>query len=135
MDSDHFLLIVSSDFLLVSAKAESLLRIQGFQFIQNRTKDLVEFEVERPAYFRVVIQRRNDAEVSNFLMPSIKAAKGSFVDVWFSPDQDALSNQKALSDAKQLLRSLESSLPVPPWEGLKFREAGRVKKKWRDLLD
>jgi len=119
----------------LSKTVESSLRNQGFSFIQNRTKDLIEFEVEKPVYFRVVVHRRNDAELGNFLMPSIKAAKGTFLDVWFSPDKDDYYNREARACAKQFLRGLESALPEPPWTGLKFRESGKVKKKWKELLD
>ena len=132
---DPFLLTASSDFLSLSNAVESCLEMQGFLFIQNRTNDLVEFEIEKPAYFRIEIQRRKDADVRNFIMPSIKAAKGSFLDVWFSRDQDNSSTEEAIICARQFLRSLVSSLPVAPWEGLKFRESGRAKKKWKDVLD
>ncbi len=94
----------------------------------------MEFEVERPAYFRIVIQRRNDPEVGNFLMPSLKTARGSFLDIWFSSDQDELRNKEAELFARQFLRSLVSTLPESPWEGLKFRESGRAKKKWKEVL-
>jgi hypothetical protein len=134
MESNHYLLMASADFSTMSETAESCLRDQGLTFIQNRTKDLTEYEIENPAYFRIVIQKRKDADVGNFLMPSIKAAKGSFLDVWFSPDQDDSRNQEATRLAKQFLKSLLSSLPQAPWEGLKFRESMKAKKKWKDLI-
>lgn len=67
-------------------------------------------------------------------MPSIKAAKGTFLDIWFSPDQDEYQNREAMACAKHFLRGLASALPQAPWEGLKFRESGKVKKKWKELL-
>ncbi len=133
--SDHIFLTASSDFSLICSKAESSLRKQGLAFIQNKTNDLVEYEVEKPSYFRVVIQRRTDADVGNFLMPSLKAAKGSFLDLYFSGDQDEFKSREATALAKLFLRDLAASLPEPPWEGLKFRESGRTKKKWKDILD
>ncbi len=135
MESDRLLLTASAEFDLLSRNAEACLNEGGFLFIQNRTKDLVEFEIQKPVYFRVVIQRRKDPDVGNFIMPSIKAAKGSFLDIWFSPDQDEFRNGEASRYAKQFLQSLASSLPAPPWEGLKYRESGKVKKKWKDVLD
>ena len=134
MDEDHIVLTASAEFELVCEKAESTLRNAGLPFIHNKTKDLMEFEVERPAYFRIVIQRRNDPEVGNFLMPSLKSARGTFLDVWFSKDHDESHNREAAVFASQFLRSLVSSLPQPPWEGLKFRESGRAKKKWKEVM-
>jgi hypothetical protein len=134
VESDHYLLTASAEFSLLVAMAETCLKNQGFDFIQNRTNNVVEYEVERPAYFRIVIHRRNDAQVGNFLMPSIKAAKGTFLDVWFSPDQDEFSDHDASQFARKFLRSLADSLPQPPWEGLKYGESGKAKRKWKDLI-
>lgn len=128
------MLTASADFATLSSNAESCLRSGGLAFILNKTKDLVEFEIEKPAYFRVVIQKRMDADVGNFLMPSIKAARGTFLDVWFSSDQDGEQNRLASDLAKQFLKSLVASLPEPPWAGLKFRESGKAKKKWKDII-
>jgi len=133
--SDHLALTASADFVSICRVAELCLTNEGLPFIQNKTKDLVEFEVERPAYFRIVIQTRKDPEVGNIFMPSLKAARGSFIDIWFSPDQDEIHNREAAGFAKQFLRSLASSLPQQPWEGLKFRESGRARKKWKEALD
>lgn len=134
MESDHYPLTASTDFALTASSAETALRKEGFEFIQNRTKDLVEFEIEKPAYFRIVIQRRTDPEVGNFLLPSIKAARGCHIDVWLSRDL-VIGKNDSDSSVKVFLRSLVQSLPSPPWEGLKFRESGKVKKKWKELLD
>jgi hypothetical protein len=134
MESEHFLLTASADFTLMSSTAESCLKKEGFVFLQNKTKNLVEFEIEKPVYFRIVIQRRNTPDVGNFILPSIKPAKGSLLDVWFTGDQDDSHNQEAIACARQFLRSLVSSLPVAPWEGLKFRESGKTRKKWKDVL-
>jgi len=133
MVSDHIFLTASTDFALTASSAETALRKDGFDFTQNRTKDLVEFEIEKPVYFRIVIQRRTDPEVGNFLLPSIKAAKGCHIDIWLSTDLANGNNED--SCAKRFLRSLVQSLPTPPWEGLKFRESGKAKKKWKSLLD
>ena len=54
MESDHYPLTASTDFALTASSAETALRKEGFEFIQNRTKDLVEFEIEKPTYFRIV---------------------------------------------------------------------------------
>lgn len=125
----------STDFAQLSEVAERCLRDEGFAFIQNRTNSVVEFEVQRPVYFRIVVHRRNDADVGNFIMPSIKPAKGTFLDVWFSPDQEESRNREAVVYAKQFLRKVAASVPQPPWDGLKFRESGKAKKKWKDLID
>jgi hypothetical protein len=134
VESDSYLLTVSAEFDLLANTTVTCLKRQGFSFLQNKGKGLVEFEVERPAYFRVVVHKRNDAEVGNFLMPSIKSARGTFLDIWFSADRDETHNREARLCARQFLRLLVSSLPVPPWEGLKFREGGKAKKKWKDLI-
>jgi hypothetical protein len=133
MASDHLFLTASTDFALTASTAETALRKDGFEFMQNKTKDLVEFEIEKPAYFRIVIQRRTDPEVGNFFLPSIKAARGCHIDIWLSNDLAIGNNEDSL--VKVFLRSLVQSLPTPPWEGLKFRESGKAKKKWKDLLD
>ena len=133
MESDHFLLTASAEFSVLTQAAENCLRDEGFAYTQNRTNDLVEYEIERPVYFRIVIHRRNDPDLGNFLMPSIKASKGTFLDIWFSPDQTASKNREAFLFARQFLKSLVKTLPQPPWEGLKFRESGKAKKKWKEL--
>jgi hypothetical protein len=119
----------------MATSGETCLRKEGFQFVQNKTKDLVEFEIEKPTYFRIVIQKRTDPEVGNFLLPSIKAAKGCFLDVWLSSDFDESDAREVLSYVKLFLRALVTSLPTPPWDGLKFRESGKSKKRWKELVD
>jgi len=135
LNSERILLTASTDFRQLSAAAEKCLRDEGFAYIQNGTEDIVEFEVQRPVYFRIVVHRRHDAEVGNFFMQSIRAARGTFLDVWFSPDQEESRNREAVVYAKQFLRKLVSSLPEAPWQGLKFRESGKAKKKWKGLID
>ncbi len=134
VDDDHFLLLASEDFKLMCATTESCLRKMGFHFIQNKTKDLMEFEVETPACFRIVIQRRNDPEVGNFIMPSIKIARGTFLDIWLCGDEDEHRSTECRAYARQFLISLVSLLPEFPWEGLKFQESRRARKKWKDAL-
>jgi len=134
MANNHFPLTTSSDFALTASSAETVLRKEGFEFVQNGTKDLVEFEIEKPAYFRIVIQRRTDPEVGNFLLPSIKAPRGCHIDVWLSNDEVNGKNESN-SYARVFLKSLVLALPAPPWEGLKYRESGKAKKKWKELLD
>jgi len=133
MTSDHYPLTASTDFALTATSAETVLRKEGFEFVRNGTNDLVEFEIEKPANFRIVVQRRRDPEVGNFLLPSIKAARGCHIDVWLSNEVNGINESD--SYVKLFLRSLVQSLPTPPWEGLKFRESGKAKKKWKELLD
>ena len=89
----------------------------------------MEFEITKPTYFRILVEKRKDPEVGNILLPSIKQAKGSTVDVWFDNEESPGSRD----NASRLLKSLLATLPSPPWEGLKFREARREKKKWEEL--
>jgi len=133
---ERFLLVASTDFNLLSMTVESCLRKEGTNFIQNRTSDVVEFEVERPIYYRIVIQRRSDAEVARFPLPSVKVAKGSVLDIWFSSDQDKpQKNGETMAVTKRFLRALVLALPKAPWEDLSHQESGKVKKKWKGLID
>ncbi len=105
------------------------MRQLNFEFFQNRGRDLIEFEITKPAYFRIVVEKRKDPEVGNLLIPSIKTAKGSTMDIWFDEDESIGSKE----NAKQFVGNLLPSLPTGPWEGLKFRESGREKKKWTEF--
>jgi hypothetical protein len=135
MNSDSFFLTASTDFASMSSMVESCLEKEGFSFLQNRTNELVEFEIERPVYFRIVVRRRNDAQVTgNLMMPSIRVAKGTFLDVWFPMDQDEVLNEEAMTFARAFLGKLLASLPEDPWRRLGFREANKVKKKWKEIL-
>ena len=102
--------------------------------MQNRTKELNEFEVTKPVYFRIVVEKRKDPEVSNLLLPSIKEAKGCVVDIWFLQEHSDEEYARAFSCARNFLKALVSSLPCPPWEGLRFRESGKEKKRWKELI-
>ncbi len=130
---DHYFLRASSDFDSVKSSAEKALKSLNFDFLQNTVRDLVELEVVNPRYFRVVIEKRADPEVQNFILPSIKQAKGTSIDVRF--DAGKIPSQEAIADAKQFLRKLVSLLPSPPWAGLKFRESGREKKRWMEVTE
>ena|SRR5579862_2477775 len=133
MVSDHYPLTASTDFSLMASLTEETLRKEGFRFVLNKTKEVVEFEIEKPAYFRIVVQKRKDPEVGNFLLPSIKAARGCHVDLWLSID--SVDTDSSFSNARKFFRSLVQVLPASPWEGLKFRETGKERKRWKELLD
>jgi hypothetical protein len=130
---NHFPLRASTDYRELAAIAERCLGKLGFEFLQNRGRDLIEFEIVKPRYFRIVMERRRDPEVRNFLLPSIKAAKGAHVDLWLDMDQEEALKLEAFENAKTFFRSLVASMPVAPWEGLKFRESAAERKRWMDL--
>ena len=127
----HYFLRASSEFQTVADSAEKALRSLGYEFLQNKTKTLVELEVVAPIYFRIVIEKRKDPEVRNLLLPSIKEAKGTSIDVWF--DQEG--SEEAISNSKLFLKTLLPLLPATPWTGLRFQESGKEKKKWRELTE
>lgn len=127
----HYFLRASSEFQDVATSAEKALRNLNFAFLRNMTKDLVELEVVEPGYFRIVIEKRRDPEVRNLILPSIKEAKGTSIDLWFDTDQ--AENKETPINAKLFLKTLLPLLPVSPWIGLRFRESGKEKKKWHEL--
>jgi hypothetical protein len=131
--SDHVLLRASTDFVVLAGNAETCLRGLNFEFFLNRGRDLVEFEITKPIYFRIVVEKRKDAEVGNLLLPSIKTAKGCTLDFWFN-ESEAGFQSESQGYAKLFLKSLMTTLPSPPWEGLKFRESGKEKKKWGQFV-
>jgi hypothetical protein len=128
--SEHVFLRASTDFNVLIGKAETCLRQTRYEFFQNRGRNLVEFEITKPVYFRIVVEKRADPEVGNILLPSIKTAKGSTLDIWFDEEESA----GAVEAAKLFVNGLVVTLPVPPWEGLRFRESGKERKKWGQFL-
>jgi hypothetical protein len=129
MTSDHVFLKASTDFLVLTENTVACLRQLNFEFFQNKGRDLIEYEITKPAYFRVLVEKRKDPEVGNLLIPSIKTAKGSTIDIWFDEEESRGSKDYA----KQFANSLLPALPDKPWEGLKFRESGKEKKKWLEF--
>ena len=105
----------STDFDSLGKLIEKCLTDLHFQFIANRADGLVEYEIPAPNYFRVLVERRTDAEVHNYLiLPSIHAAKGCTIDLRFSLDQNKDQETLAKSDATRLLKALLASLPGNP---------------------
>jgi len=130
---ETFFLKASTDFQLMQTKSEESLKQLGFMFIRNSTVRLVEFEINEPSYFRVVVEKRNDPRVRNIMLilpPDISSSKGSTVDVRFDLDQDSRKRALAEEHAKNFLKKLLASLPAEPWHGLGFRESRKEKKKW-----
>ena len=128
----HYFLRASSEFNDVQSAARKALTGLNFEFLQNKTEDLVELEVVSPRYFRIVIARRTEPEVQSLIMPSIKQAKGTSIEVRF--DVDSGRTDDSANDAKLFLRTLMPLLPAPPWKGLRFRESGREKKRWLNSI-
>lgn len=135
LNPNHFPLKTSADYRDIAELAAKSLRKLEFEFLQNRGHDLVEFEVVRPRYFRVVVEKRRDPEVHSFLLPSIKAAKGTHVDLWLDVDQNDQLKLEAFESAKTFFRSLVASMPVAPWEGLKLRESASERKRWLHITE
>jgi hypothetical protein len=127
--SDHVFLKSSTDFSILTENTETSLRELNFEFFQNRGRELIEYEITKPTYFRILVEKRKDPEVGNLLLPSIKTAKGSTMDIWFDQEESVGSKE----NAKQFVNSLLPKLPTRPWEGLKFRESGKEKKKWMEF--
>jgi hypothetical protein len=130
---NHFPLKASTDYRELVEIAEKCLGKLEFEFLQNRGRDLVEFEIVKPRYFRIVMEKRKDPEVRNFLLPSIKAAKGTNVDLWLDMDQEEGLKIQSLENAKNFFRTLVASMPIAPWEGLKFRESAAERRRWEEI--
>ncbi len=131
-----YLLKASTDFQTMQSKSEESLRELGFVFIRNNTSRLVEFEINEPSYFRVLVEKRDDPKVRNIMFilpPQISASKGSIIDVRFDLDQDSQRRSIAETSVRNFLKKLLSSLPSEPWEGLGFRESKKEKQKWVEL--
>ena len=124
----------SNEFDVLAGEAEASLRDLNYTYIRNYTKELVEFEVSSPSYFRLVIETRKDPEVHNFILPSISKAKGCTIDIRFDLDSGEEERVHSVEQAARLMRSLVEGLKPKPWEGLRFREAGREKKRWKELI-
>jgi len=133
-ETQHIHLRASLDISELSSAVESCLSKMNFEFIRNGTRDVSEFEIIKPVYFRVLLERRTDPEVRNMLIPSIKQSKGCMVDIWFLREHNEAERTQAFQNAKQLLRDLLATLPSPPWEGLRFRESGKERKRWQQLV-
>lgn len=89
---------------------------------------MVEFEVVVPRYFRVVVERRSDPEVHTFILPSVKRASGTTIDL-------RLPESGAVEEVKLFAKTLVSLLHVFPWTGLRMLESHREKKKWLELIN
>ncbi|MHB8567793.1 MAG: hypothetical protein ACYC7D_11160 [Nitrososphaerales archaeon] len=125
----------SSSFIELVTAAESSLNKLEYRFIRNESSELVEFEITAPAYFRVVIEPRKDPEVHNFILPSIKKASGSTVDLRFALDAGEHDLKVSNEIALRFLQRLVDSLSTKPWEGLRMRESGRERKRWKSALN
>ena len=134
IDSRRYFLKASTDFGELASLAEKCLSSLRYEFIRNGVSDLAEYEILKPSYFRIVIEKRKDLEVGNMLLPSIKQAKGSTVEIRFSSDHSERHNQEARMCAQSFVNLMVKELPVPPWEGLRFRESGREKRRWKEVL-
>lgn len=93
--------------------------------MRNQTKDLVEFEIITPKYFRVVVEKRNDPEVHTFILPSVKSGKGTTIDLRFE--------QSESDKARLFLRTLIGLLSASPWSGLRMLESRNEKRKWLEF--
>jgi hypothetical protein len=119
---------------MVRVSEESLRKLQ-LVFLKNGHEKLTEFEVTRPAYFRVVVEPNHIPKSRNFiLLPSITAPKGSTLDIRFDVDADSEEISIATQHAKRFLRLLADSLPSKPWVGLGALESRREENKWKSSL-
>ncbi len=128
------MLRAATDLRTLAEKIERCLSDLHFQFIRNGTASLIEYEIVRPCYFRIVIEPRKDLSVHNFIMPSISAKKGSTIDLRFDIDSDDASIKNSKVSARLFLRSLVESLPEEPWKRLGFREKGAEERRWKEAL-
>ena len=124
----HYFLRASNDFSGIVSAAEESLRKLSYGFLRNETKELVEFEVISPKYFRVVIEKRSEPEVHTFVLPSVKRMSGTTIDLRFQ-------ESGAIEEVRLFVKTLVGVLPAPPWSGLRFLESRSEKRKWLALVD
>ena len=128
------MLRAATDLRILAEKTERCLSDLHFQFIRNGTASLIEYEIVKPSYFRIVIEPRKDLSAHNFFMPSISAKKGSTIDLRFDIDSDEASVRASMESARIFLRNLVQNLPEQPWKGLGFREKGTEERRWKEAL-
>ena len=128
------MLRASTDFKTLAKASEKCLQSLHFSFVTNRTLEVVEYEITQPCYFRVVLEPRKDPKVRNLFLPSITPPSGSTVDIRYDLDADEQSLALAEQSSRNFLRALVSSLPEEPWKSLGFREQGREKRRWQEML-
>ncbi len=124
----------STDYPTMVRTSEEALKQLCLLFVKNGHQTLTEYEVTRPAYFRIVIEPNKIPKSRNLFMPSISAPKGSTLDVRFGLDSDNEEAHQAAENAKEFLRLLVNSLPSKPWIGLGTLESGREEKRWKSFL-
>ncbi|MDG6998043.1 MAG: hypothetical protein JRN15_02900 [Nitrososphaerota archaeon] len=124
----HYFLRASNDFSEIVSAAESSLRKLSYEFLRNETKELVEFEVVSPKYFRVVVEKRSDPEVHTFILPSVKRMSGTTIDLRFQ-------ESGTIEAVRLFIRTLLVILPEPPWSGLRFLESRSEKRKWLAIIN
>ncbi len=129
------LLRASTEFEDFVKATESSLTKLGIAHTRNRTQNLVEFEIDSPVYFRIVIESRSDPVIhNNPILPSISKAKGSNVDLRFGLDANEEETLEATRAAGSVMREVVSMLGKEPWSDLGYRQSGREKKKWLKFL-
>ncbi|MGA2875300.1 MAG: hypothetical protein ABSE82_07150 [Nitrososphaerales archaeon] len=124
----------SADYNNMVTLAERCLRDLLFVFQRSGTVQLSEFEIIRPAYFRVVIEPNRIPKTWNFLLPSITAPKGSTIEIRFGTDSTPEEATKASENVREFLRALTKALPEEPWKGLHSRESAREEKRWKEQM-
>lgn len=119
----------------ISKATERSLSSLDYPFIRNGTERLYEYEISSPAYFRIVIENRKDPEVHNFIIPSIRAPTGCTIEIRYGLNANATEIKNSSVCAMKYLQKLTENLSQPPWQGLRQREVGRERRRWKDALD
>jgi len=128
------LLKAAEEYGTITAIAESCLRELPFVYQRNGTNQVTEFEIVRPAYFRVVIEPDRTPKTWNLFMPSIKAPTGSTVDIRLGLDSTPEETKAASEGVKTFLRALVKGMPVEPWKGLSAQVSSKQEKKWKEQM-
>lgn len=119
----------------IRSATERSLTTLGYSFIRNGTERLCEYEISSPKYFRIVIESRQDPEVHNFIIPSIRSPTGCTIEIRFGLDASAVEFRNSSLCASNYLQKLSENLSHPPWQGLRQREVGRERRRWKDALE
>jgi hypothetical protein len=128
------LLKASAEYDQTVSTAESCLQELGFDFQRNGTDLLAEFEIVRPAYFRVVIEPNKVPKTWNLIIPMITPPKGTTIDIRFDLDSTPADVEESSVKVREFLRKLSKALPAEPWKGLGSRESNREEKRWREMM-
>ena len=116
-------------FKVMASSAESALEKLGYKFFKNDFGHTVEFGVEKPATFSVLVQKLDDTVYHSALLGGLVSRN--------TPGRTNLSivlggeSSKSKRHAVLFVIELLAALPREPWKGLGFIESLTAKSLWK----